>query len=85
MTARGAVGRQKERGRPAIILAEPSRPAEGGTTRFGGNPEEQRQPPWACTHQQQDDPPLWVRQGASIQVLADTGLPWACRLPWQRG
>ena len=25
---------------PAVILAEPSRPAEGGTTRFGGNPEE---------------------------------------------
>ena len=23
-----------------VILAEPSRPAEGGTTGFGGNPEE---------------------------------------------
>ena len=25
---------------PAVILAEPGRPAEGGTTGFGGNPEE---------------------------------------------
>ncbi len=44
MTARGAVGRQKKRGRRegvrlrAVILAEVSRPAFGGTTGFGGNP-----------------------------------------------
>ena len=53
MTARGAVSRQKGCGGPAVILAELSRPAEGGTTEFGGNPEEQRQPP--------DDPPLWIK------------------------
>ena len=29
----------------AVILAEASRTAFGGTTGFGGNPEEQRQPP----------------------------------------
>ena len=28
MTARGAVGRQKEQGRSAVILAEPSRPSQ---------------------------------------------------------
>ena len=55
MTARGAVSRQKERGRPAVILAELSRPAEGGTTEFGGNPEEQRQPPVGHWTQQQPD------------------------------
>ena len=44
MTARGAVSRQKKRGRRegvrlrAVILAEVSRPAFGGTTGFGGNP-----------------------------------------------
>ena len=41
-----AVSRQKERGLPAVILAELSRPAFGGTTEFGGNPEERSQPPW---------------------------------------
>ena len=41
MTARGAVGRQKEQGRRAVRIKE------------GGNPEEQRQPPWAFAHQQQ--------------------------------
>ena len=46
MTAQGTVSRQKERGLPAVILAEFSRPAEGGTTGFGGNPEERSQPPW---------------------------------------
>ena len=32
----------------AVILAEPSRPAEGGATGFGGNPEERA----ACLHHQ---------------------------------
>ena len=34
----------------AVILAEASRTAEGGTTGFGGNPEERRQPPVGHLH-----------------------------------
>ena len=51
MTARGAVSRLKERGRPAVTLAPAVIPVTPVITAIGsddwgdGNPEEQRQPP----------------------------------------
>ena len=55
MTARGALGRQKEQGRSTVSIEE------------GGNPEEQRQPPWACT-QQQDGSSLPVTLGLAPRI-----------------
>ena len=72
MTARGAVRRQKARGQGAyinlraVILATPDITATGCDDGGDGNPEEQRQLLWACTHQQQQDgSSLPVTSGAS--------------------
>ena len=65
MTARSAVGRQKEQGRSAVILATPVITAEDCDNWGDGNPEEQRQPP--VGHLQQDGSSLPVAPGQARQ------------------
>ena len=55
----------------SVILAEPSRTAFGGTTGFGGNPEEQRQPPVGHVHINNNK---MVRRSPSLSGLPSDGL-----------